>query len=473
MPLESDKKQRLNSHKCTVTLYNTKPCLPHIQVPTEGREEISIGRSSKSDVRISGGDVSGLHCKLQFTRLNTAQLVIAVVDTSSNGTYINQEKLQKGIAKIIRSGDTVSFAKSGGSYILRYSDADYEDDGNNTSEKKLVPIKKQSFFDFYILGGQLGSGHYAVVKEAKDRRSGDSVAVKIFHASKTNKTTSNDHNAKLLQEMELLLAVQHPNIVKFINHFQEPISPTMSTSYLVLEKVNGGELFQRIVSKGKLRQNETKELFRQLLGGLNYLHSRNIIHRDIKPENILLDIKRRTTPDQIANGPWDEDELDVQVKIADFGLAKFIGELKFTNTLCGTPAYVAPEILSDKRNYSTKVDTWLSGVLLYVCLCGFPPFSEELGPPTMKEQILTAKYAFYSPYWDEIDDLVLDLIQNLLKVDPDKRYDYSQALKHPWFFNDYTTESDKDEDYDEIDMDIERPKIEKQPTTLQQEYSMI
>lgn len=457
-----EKKQRTeDSHNYHIKLYNTKPSFPHIEVPTEGRNEITIGRSSKSDVKISGGDVSGTHCQLQLTTLAT-QLVVSVLDTSSNGTFINLERLQKGIPKIIRSGDTIAFAKSGGSYILRYSDA--------PDEQEQVLPKKRSFFDFYILGTQLGSGHYAVVKEAIDRRSGEYVAVKIFHANKTNKSSST-HDAKLLQEMELLLAVNHPNIVRFINHFQEPVSHTMSTSYLVLEKVNGGELFQRIVNKGKLRQNETKELFRQLLSGLDYLHKRNIIHRDIKPENILLDIKRRTSPDQISNGPWDEDELDVQVKIADFGLAKFIGELKFTNTLCGTPAYVAPEILSDKRNYSTKVDTWLSGVLLYVCLCGFPPFSEELAPPSMKDQILTAKYAFYSPYWDEIDDLVLDLIQNLLVVNPDDRFDYAQAIKHPWFFND-TAQIDNG-DYEEVDMDIERPKIEKQPTTLQQEYSMM
>ena len=208
------------------------------------------------------------------------------------------------------------------------------------------------------------------------------------------------------------------------------------TTYLVLEKMNSGELFQRIINKLKLGQAETKAIFTQLLAGLKYLHESNIIHRDIKPENILLDISPRVSPDQKQTGPWDEHEYDVKVKIADFGLAKFIGELKFTNTLCGTPAYVAPEILSDKRNYTTKVDLWLSGVLLYVCLCGFPPFSEELAPPSMREQILTGKFAFYSPYWDDISDSALDLISSLLIVDPLERYDVFQTCNHFWFSED-------------------------------------
>ena len=120
------------------------------------------------------------------------------------------------------------------------------------------------------------------------------------------------------------------------------------------------------------------------------------------------------------------------MKIADFGLAKFTGELQFTNTLCGTPSYVAPEVLT-KKGYTSKVDLWSAGVILYVCLCGFPPFSDQLGPPSLKEQILQAKYAFYSPYWDNIDDTILHLISNLLVLDPEKRYDVDDVLAHPWF----------------------------------------
>lgn len=336
---------------------------------------------------------------------------------SSNGTAVNNEVLGKGSTVLLRSGDKIAFAKSG-TYIFRY----FSDEQENAVQR--------SFFDDYILLSQLGTGHYAVVKEARDRTSGDVVAVKIFHPSKTS---SGAEDPKLRQEMNLLLSISHPNIVKFISHYVEPINEFASTTYLVLEKVNSGELFQRIVNKLKLAQDETKAIFRQLLSGLRYLHDRNIIHRDIKPENILIDITPRTSPEQVQTGPWGDDEYDLRVKIADFGLAKFIGELKFTNTLCGTPAYVAPEVLNNNRNYSTKVDVWLAGVLLYVCLCGFPPFSDELGPPSMREQILEGKFAFYSPYWDDISDSALDLITSMLIVDPHQRFDIGQTCLHFWF----------------------------------------
>ena len=297
--------------------------------------------------------------------------------------------------------------------------------------KKTLRYKEQSrsFFDKYVAGKELGTGHYAIVKEARNKETGATVAVKIFHPQMND---DDKRTKKFTEETKILLSITHPNIVKLIDRFVEPVSKTQIQTYLVLEKINDGELFERIVKKTKLREDETKALFKQLLDGLQYLHDRNIIHRDIKPENILLSIKKRTSPDEIALGPWDDDELDITVKIADFGLAKFTGEMKFTNTLCGTPSYVAPEVLS-KTGYTSRVDMWSAGVLLYVCLCGFPPFSDQLAPPTMKDQILQGKFAFYSPYWDEIDDCVLHLISNLLVVNPARRYSVEQTLKHQWF----------------------------------------
>jgi len=149
-------------------------------------------------------------------------------------------------------------------------------------------------------------------------------------------------------------------------------------------------------------------------------HDRNIVHRDIKPENILLIDKSLT------------------VKLADFGLAKIIGEESFTTTLCGTPSYVAPEILqnSNHRRYTRAVDIWSLGVVLYICLCGFPPFSDELyspeNPYTLAQQILTGRFDYPSPYWDSVGDPALDLIDRMLTVDPEKRITVDECLEHPW-----------------------------------------
>jgi serine/threonine-protein kinase Chk2 len=131
------------------------------------------------------------------------------------------------------------------------------------------------------------------------------------------------------------------------------------------------------------------------------------VHRDIKPENILLTDK------------------DLHVKLADFGLAKIIGEESFTTTLCGTPSYVAPEILEDSRHrrYTRAVDVWSLGVVLYICLCGFPPFSDELytkeNPYTLTQQIKTGRFDYPSPYWDSVGDV-------------EKRYTIDDCLNHPW-----------------------------------------
>lgn len=131
-------------------------------------------------------------------------------------------------------------------------------------------------------------------------------------------------------------------------------------------------------------------------------HDRNIVHRDIKPENILLV------------------DLDLNVKLADFGLAKIIGEESFTTTLCGTPSYVAPEILTDnkQRKYTKAVDIWSLGVVLYICLCGFPPFSDELysreNPYTLSQQIRKGRFDYPSPYWDCVGDPARKPLMQLL-----------------------------------------------------------
>lgn len=145
------------------------------------------------------------------------------------------------------------------------------------------------------------------------------------------------------------------------------------------------------------------------------------MHRDIKPENILLSDK------------------ELHVKIADFGLAKIVDEDSFTTTVCGTPAYVAPEMLvahSQTRRYTRAVDIWSLGVVLYICLCGFPPFSDELRRPgfpyDMNDQIRMGIFDYPSPHWDPVSDAALDLIDHMLNVDIAQRYSVDDCLRHPW-----------------------------------------
>lgn len=449
-----------------------------------------VGRSRSCDILLHEPDISTVHCELHLIKMNVDGMerqLINIIDTSRNGTFINGNRLVRKDC-ILKNGDRVVFGKSC-SFLFKYPSfsealdststteeneahtiseqpAKIEEEqvatnvatttvGNTTEENMFIPSQKddtvfkkpqftvtssqnaafkimrtkpKSVFDKYILGRELGSGHYAIVKEGKNKKTGQAVAIKIFHPQQND---DQKKSKQFREETSILMKIHHPNIVNLLDSFVEPLSKSQIQKYLVLEKIDDGELFDRVVKKTCLRQDESKAIFKQIMIGLKYLHDENIIHRDIKPENILLNITKRTSPDKKQLGPWDADELDIQVKIADFGLAKFTGEMQFTNTLCGTPSYVAPEVLT-KKGYTSKVDLWSAGVILYVCLCGFPPFSDQLGPPSLKEQILQAKYAFYSPYWDNVDDSILHLISNLLVLDAEKRFSVEDVLQHPW-----------------------------------------
>jgi serine/threonine-protein kinase Chk2 len=139
------------------------------------------------------------------------------------------------------------------------------------------------------------------------------------------------------------------------------------------------------------------------------------------------------------------DKKDLTIKLMDFGLSKILGHENFTTTLCGTPSYVAPEILTDSihRQYTRAVDIWSLGVVLYICLCGFPPFSDELyskeNPYSLAEQIKAGRFDYPSPYWDSIGDPALDLIDQMLTVDPEKRYTIDECLEHSWMQNKTTS----------------------------------
>ncbi|XP_067614474.1 calcium/calmodulin-dependent protein kinase type 1 [Eurosta solidaginis] len=183
--------------------------------------------------------------------------------------------------------------------------------------------------------------------------------------------------------------------------------------YLVMELVTGGELFDRIVEKGSYTEKDASGLIRQILEAVDYMHEQGVVHRDLKPENLLY---------------YSSDEHS-KIMISDFGLSK-IEDSGIMATACGTPGYVAPEVLSQKP-YGKAVDVWSIGVISYILLCGYPPFYDE-NDANLFAQILKGEFEFDSPYWDEISDSAKHFIQNLMCVDMDKRYTCKQALSHPW-----------------------------------------
>ncbi|KAL6895594.1 SMAD/FHA protein kinase [Trichoderma longibrachiatum] len=354
-----------------------------------------IGRHPECDVVVSEGVVSNRHCLIFAENVGT-DTVAVVEDVSSNGTYVNEALVGRNQRRELQDQDEIA-VHGKARFVFRY------------------PQSRQTsaFSQQYTLLDKLGKGHFAEVYLCVEKSTGKRYAVKIFtqHPGKDNRSKTEG----LQQEIGVLMGVSHPNVLCLKDTFTE-----RDHVYLVLELAPEGELFNYIVRKQKLSEDETRKLFRQLFQGVKYLHDRNIVHRDIKPENILL-------VDQ-----------DLHVKLADFGLAKIIGEESFTTTLCGTPSYVAPEILADgkHRKYTKAVDIWSLGVVLYICLCGFPPFSDELYsrdfPFTLSQQIKSGRFDYPSPYWDSVGDPALDLIDSMLIVDPERRFTVDQCLKHPW-----------------------------------------
>jgi calcium/calmodulin-dependent protein kinase I len=183
--------------------------------------------------------------------------------------------------------------------------------------------------------------------------------------------------------------------------------------YVVMEYLDGGELFDRIVKKTFYNEKEARDLVKILLQALKYLHDRSIVHRDLKPENLLM-----TNKDDDAN-----------VKLADFGFAVLADGFNVT-TQCGTPGYMAPEILENK-SYGKPVDLWAFGVILYILLGGYPPFHDD-NQRVLFRKIIKGEFHFHVEYWSTVSEEAKDLIRGLLTLDMKKRLTVDQALAHPW-----------------------------------------
>ncbi|TKA64015.1 hypothetical protein B0A55_09811 [Friedmanniomyces simplex] len=377
--------------------YEKKKCADGI--PAEG---YLIGRHPECDRQVNVPTVSNRHCLL-FHENNFGDSVAVLEDLSGNGTYVNDAIVGRNKRRELNDGDEISVLDQA-RFIFRY------------------PRSRDTngFLQQYRIEGQLGKGHFATVYLATRKTDGASFAVKKFE--KRSGPGERSKVEGLQQEIAVLMSVSHPNVLCLKDTFDE-----VDGVYLVLELAPEGELFNWIVMKQKLSEAETRKIFIQLFQGVKYLHERNVVHRDIKPENILLLDKTLT------------------VKLADFGLAKIIGEESFTTTLCGTPSYVAPEILEqgNRRRYTRAVDVWSLGVVLYICLCGFPPFSDELyspeNPYTLSQQIKMGKFDYPSPYWDSVQDPALDLIDRMLTVDCERRITIDECLEHPWTTGQFAT----------------------------------
>ncbi|KFZ59127.1 Serine/threonine-protein kinase DCLK2, partial [Antrostomus carolinensis] len=266
----------------------------------------------------------------------------------------------------------------------------------------------------YKVGKVIGDGNFAVVKECIERSTGKEFALKIIDKAKC---CGKEHLIE--NEVSILRRVKHPNIIMLTEEMDTP-----TELYLVMELVKGGDLFDAITSSTKYTERDGSAMVYNLASALKYLHGLNIVHRDIKPENLLV----CEYPDGTKS-----------LKLGDFGLATVVEGPLYT--VCGTPTYVAPEIIAE-TGYGLKVDIWAAGVITYILLCGFPPFrSENNLQEDLFDQILVGKLEFPSPYWDNITDSAKELISLMLHVNAEARYTAAQILSHPWVSDDASQEN--------------------------------
>ncbi len=266
-------------------------------------------------------------------------------------------------------------------------------------------FRKDDCEKYYKFGKTLGSGSFATVKLATCKADNEKWAVKII-----NKRALGPEDTEALQsEVDILKSVaKHENIVHLKENFE-----TGDKFYMVMEVCRGGELFDRIVAEEHYSEKKAAHVVRAVASALHFIHQHNIVHRDLKPENLLYK------------------EVDTEeIKLADFGLAHILEPQTALTTACGTPGYVAPEILMG-HGYDKEVDLWSLGVITYILLCGFPPFYDD-NQSELFNTIRKGRYHYPSPYWDEVSSEAKDVIDNLLKLDPTVRWTAQQVLDNPW-----------------------------------------
>lgn len=265
--------------------------------------------------------------------------------------------------------------------------------------------------DVFDFKGTLGSGAFSEVYMVREKKTGNLYALKCL--KKKHLAHSNLEN-----EISVLRRIKHENVVGLEDFYE-----TRTHYYLVMQLVSGGELFDRILDRGVYTEKDASQVISQVLKAVSYLHENSIVHRDLKPENLLY---------------YNQDE-NAKIMISDFGLSK-MADHGIMSTACGTPGYVAPEVLAQKP-YSKAVDCWSIGVITYILLCGYPPFFED-NETRLFSKIMRADYAFHAPFWDDISESAKDFIRKMMEKNPSKRFTTEQALRHPWIIGETASSQD-------------------------------
>lgn len=257
----------------------------------------------------------------------------------------------------------------------------------------------------YDIKALIGRGSFSRVVRVEHKSTRQPYAIKIIE------TRYREGREVCESELCVLRRVRHTNIIQLMEVFE-----TAERVYMVMELATGGELFDRIIARGSFTERDATRVLQMVLDGVKYLHTLGITHRDLKPENLL----------------YYHPGADSKIIITDFGLAnsRKKGDECLMKTTCGTPEYIAPEILV-RKPYTNAVDMWALGVISYILLSGTMPFEDD-NRMRLYRQILKGKYSFTGEPWPSVSNLAKDFVERILTVDPAQRLSAGQALKHPW-----------------------------------------
>ena len=317
------------------------------------------------------------------------------------------------------------------SLLSTMKDSNYYSQESENLSKYIKEYYKSHFsypptdISFYKFGRMIGRGAFGKVNIGLNILTGRIVAIKSF-----NKQNISNEKAKkkIIYETNLMRGLYHPSVTKILETFE-----TDKYMLIIMEYISGGNLQNFVKKRRKLCEKTARILYRQLIQGIKYIHSKGIVHRDIKLENILLD-------------------LNNIVKICDFGVGKLTQKGQKLSDQCGTPVYMAPEIIKGDGYEGFPVDVWSSGVALYIMLSGNIPFNRDK-THDLQSAILNLPYKKI----DDISDNANDLLKNILEKDPNKRFTPAQILEHPWM----NEKSGNDDDCCDYNYDFEIKNVNK------------
>ncbi|CAL1353268.1 unnamed protein product [Linum trigynum] len=282
----------------------------------------------------------------------------------------------------------------------------------NGGHHKLVVLKEPTGNDIhqkYVLGGELGRGEFGITHLCTDKENGETFACKSI--SKKKLLTAVDIE-DVRREVEIMKHLPvHPNFVTLKDTYEDD-----TDVHLVMELCEGGELFDRIVARGHYTERAAAAVTKTIVEVVQMCHKQGVMHRDLKPENFLFANKKETAP----------------LKAIDFGLSVFFKPGERFTEIVGSPYYMAPEVL--KRNYSHEIDVWSAGVILYILLCGVPPFWAET-EQGVAQAIIRSNLDFKRDPWPKVSDNAKDLVRKMLNPDPKSRLTAQEVLDHPWLQN--------------------------------------